>query len=86
MRRCLPFSQPAARQARWQAGERRYEGAAAASGIIVHAYGFLLLERDGDDPAGPWTGSLRDPDGRPLADCRLDNARKRVHCAPAAVH
>ena len=79
-------AQPAASQARWQAGERLYEGVAAASGVIVHAYGFLLLERDGDDPAGAWTGSLRDPDGRPLADCRLDNARKRVHCAPAAGH
>jgi len=78
--------QAAASQERWQANERLYDGSAAASGVVVHRYGFLLLERVGDDPTGPWTGSLRDPDGRPLADCRLDNARKRVHCAPAAVH
>lgn len=73
--------QPPASQERWRAAERLYDGRRARAGIVVHRYGFLLLERDDDQP-GVWRASLRDPEGRSIVACRLDDARKTIACVP----
>lgn len=73
--------QPPASQERWRVTDRLYDGRPATAGIVLHRYGFLLLERDDDRPS-VWRASLRDPDGQPLAACRLDDAGKDVACTP----
>lgn len=37
-------------------------------GLEVHEFGYLVLERAGED----WDATLKDPDGHPLATCTID--------------
>lgn len=55
---------------------RLYEGLAAASGIVLNRYGFLLLERD----EGDWSGTVLDADGVVLTRCRLKGEAKQFDC------
>lgn len=63
-------------QERTQLDGRFYEGVAAAGGIVVHRYSFLLLERDGQ----AWRAALLDPDGATITHCRMNGARKQIDC------
>lgn len=54
----------------------RIEGLGAKAFSFMQ-FGYLLLERDGDD----WTGMFRDLDDRPVADCRLHE--RELSCKPA---
>lgn len=56
---------------------RLYDGVAAASGLLLNRYSFLLLERDGDG----WNGTALDPDGLPITRCRLEGGNKEFVCA-----
>lgn len=71
---CGPGSKERARPDR-----QSYDGATASSGIVVNRYSFLLLERDANDRR--WSGTLLDPDGVTLSDCRLNGERKEILCS-----
>lgn len=70
-------SGPGSRERLNLAGQR-YEGVAAASGLRLNRYSFLILDRQADG----WAGALLDPDGRQIASCRLHDERKEMACAP----
>lgn len=55
---------------------RLYDGVAAASGLLLHRYSFLLLDRKGDG----WDARVIDPDGATIVRCRLDDGRKELAC------
>jgi len=61
-------------------GGRLYQGVAAASGLLINRYSFLLLDRR-DDGHG-WSGALLDPDGGVITRCRLHDDRKEIACDP----
>lgn len=46
---------------------RRYDGIAAAGGLLLNRHSFLLLERDADG----WRGTVLDADGQPITRCQL---------------
>lgn len=54
-----------------------YDGVAASSGIVLNRYGFLLLERQGEN----WSATLMDPDGLPISHCRPNGERKEIICS-----
>ncbi len=60
-----------------QADERRYEGVAAASGILLNRYSFLLLEQDAEG----WAGTVLDADGKTISRCRLSGGNKELACS-----
>jgi hypothetical protein len=62
---------------RAQTNATPYDGVAASSGIVLNRYGFLLLERQGDD----WAATLMDPDGLPISQCRPHAKRKELTCS-----
>jgi hypothetical protein len=55
---------------------RLYDGVAAASGLLLNRYSFLLLERDGDG----WNGTVLGPNGLPITRCRLEGGNKEFDC------
>lgn len=57
-------------------GAQRYEGIAAASGILLNRYSFLLLERDIEG----WAGTVLDVDGKTISRCRLSGGNKELAC------
>jgi hypothetical protein len=57
-------------------GKRLYEGVAAASGIVLNRYSFMVLDRAG---AG-WDARVVDPEGRTITRCRIDDGRKELVC------
>lgn len=57
-------------------GPRPYEGIAAAGGILLNRFAFLLLERT--DAA--WRGTLIGPDGTVITRCRLADGTKIFDC------
>ena len=61
---------------RAQPDGRFYAGVAAASGVVINRYGFLLLERDDQG----WAARLLDPDGKAISHCRLHGERKEIAC------
>lgn len=61
---------------RSQPDGRLYDGIAAASGILLNRYSFLLLERDDQG----WQGTVLDSEARPLSRCRLSGGRKEMAC------
>ena len=61
---------------RAQPDGRLYDGLAAASGIMLHRYSFLLLERDDTG----WAATLLDSAGLPLSHCRLNGGQKELAC------
>lgn len=56
---------------------RLYDGLAARSGLLLHRYSFLVLDRE----AQGWGGRLLDVDGRLITRCRLDDGGKEMACA-----
>ena len=62
--------------ARLRSEDVRLDGLDARSFTFMR-YGYLLLDRDGDD----WKGVFRDLDDKPVATCRLH--QRRLACAPA---
>ena len=63
-------------QERAQPDGRRYDGVAAASGIVLNRYSFLLLERDDTG----WAATVLDKEGLPLSHCRLSGGKKELAC------
>jgi len=55
---------------------RLYDGVAAATGLVLNRYSFLLLERDAEG----WGGTVLDPDGLPITRCRLSGGSKELAC------
>ena len=71
-----PFHEGGGSKERMRPDGRLYDGAPAASGLVLNRYSFLLLERD----AAGWAGTVMDPDGTPITRCRLDGRSKEIAC------